>query len=248
MNNAIKSQTEIWQSKDYKQFKLINGNRTINDAKIKKIIKDIDGGLNMLPYCPIIVDEKLCIIDGQHRYKVSKILKQPVYFIIANEKTVYEIAKMNSRTERWKAKDFLNCYLSQGNEHYVILDELQVSYSLTITACRGLLTHGYACTDNGNGQKEAFERGEFVVHKKDEAFVIAEKLQEFATFDNYKSYDFICATAKLLSKPDKCNWDELVAAYNKRPELLLMQASAKQYLANLEEIYNIGKKVRRVIY
>jgi hypothetical protein len=248
MTNAIKSQTEIWQSRDYKQFTLINGNRTINDAKIKKIIKDIDGGLNMLPYCPIIVDDKLCIIDGQHRYKVSKILKQPVYYVIANEKTVYEIAQMNSRTERWKAKDFLNCYMSQGNTHYETLDELHVSYGLTITACRGLLTHGYACTDNGNGQKEAFERGGFEVKQKEAAFAIAEKLNDFKTFANYKAYDFICALAKLLSNPEKCNWEELVKAYNKHSELLVIQGSAKQYLANLEEVYNIGKKVRRVIY
>ena len=56
---------EIFYSKDYERFSTINGNRIINKKKVERLIEDIQNGLNLLPYCPIIVyedEDKLRIV------------------------------------------------------------------------------------------------------------------------------------------------------------------------------------------
>ena len=72
------SSIKIYHSKDYSLFRMINGNRQLDERKIKRIIKDISDGLDVLRYCPILVKvngDQLDIIDGQHRYYVSRKLK-----------------------------------------------------------------------------------------------------------------------------------------------------------------------------
>ncbi|MFM2385708.1 MAG: hypothetical protein RL660_465 [Bacteroidota bacterium] len=249
MNTKLAA-VQIQQTYNYKQFKLLQGNRAINERKVKKIIDDIDDGLNMLPYVPIVVDKDFNIIDGQHRYSVSKILKQPVYFVVADEKTVYEIAKINSRTERWKKKDFLECYLSQGNVNYMHINKLIVDYAMTITSAVALLHKGYKITEGGIGGSinEAFERGTFVARFVNEATHVAQTITEhFEWYPFSRSTDFVAAVARLLVA-DKVDWPQLKEQLNRNSALLTPQPSSKAYLSKIEEIYNYGKKQRRTIY
>ena len=103
--------TMVFQTTDYNRFRMIKGNRGLDVNKIKKILGDIDRGTNLLKYVPVLVVEhegKLDIIDGQHRFSVSKKKKEPVYYIIAESLSLYDIARMNSNQEKWKPADFTN--------------------------------------------------------------------------------------------------------------------------------------------
>ena len=107
----IESTIKVYVTKDWSLFGFKEGNRPLNKSKIKKIIADINGGSNLLKYCPIIVvpsGNKLTVIDGQHRLEVAKQLKTYIYYVIHDGMSLYEIAKMNSATEKWKPKDFIN--------------------------------------------------------------------------------------------------------------------------------------------
>ena len=116
----------VYVTGEYGRFKLILGNRRLNEEKISRIIKEITTGNDMLRYYPIQVSEhgeKLEIIDGQHRFHICKKLKVPVYYIVVKEdKSLPDIAKINSNTEKWKATDFINCYLEQKNKDYASKD------------------------------------------------------------------------------------------------------------------------------
>ena len=74
------STISVFQTTEYKNFTMINGNRALNQNKIKRIIAEILGGNDMLQYYPIqvrVVDDKLSILDGQHRFFICKKLKKP---------------------------------------------------------------------------------------------------------------------------------------------------------------------------
>ena len=75
-------------STDYSKFRMINGNRMLNNSKINRIIEQIKSGNNMLRYYPIQVQEngdRLDILDGQHRFYICRKLQCPVHYILVNE-------------------------------------------------------------------------------------------------------------------------------------------------------------------
>ena len=108
---------EIQKTKNYKAFDTILGNRVVNKKKVADLVHDIQNGLNLLPYCPIVVyrqGETLKIVDGQHRFEASKKLGSPVHYVECEELDLKKIARLNSRSDKWKNKDFLDCYIRLG--------------------------------------------------------------------------------------------------------------------------------------
>jgi len=239
--------TPIYFSKDYKQFTFLTGNRAINEKKVKNIIKDIDAGLNMLRYCPIVVTKDLKIIDGQHRYFVSKTLKQPVFFVIAEEVSLHEVAKINSRTERWKPIDFVKCYMEGGNDNYKILHHFVTSFKMPVSSAIFILVNGTAGNKGNGREQEKFERGEFVASYVSEAQDIMTNAITFKDFPSITSKSFLQAIALIMRK-GLCDWDIMHQKYNMNPAALKIQSTAKQYLANLEEVYNFKNSIRKTIF
>lgn len=77
----VESSVKIYFTSDYARFRMINGNRPLNEKKIKKIIKDIEEGTNILPYAPVICFDKgdvltakeyLSMIENVFNYNKAK--------------------------------------------------------------------------------------------------------------------------------------------------------------------------------
>lgn len=246
------STVAVFQTDQYKNFNMILGNRGINLHKVEKIIKEINAGNDMLQYYPIqvrVVKEKLEILDGQHRFFISKKLKRPVYYIlVSEEKSMPDIAKINSNVEKWKGEDFINCYMANGNENYKQLQEFLDKYKFSIGICLNLLHFGSPGDANGSNAKlrNEFEGGAFLVHKKDEAVEVAEIVKQFDSFKNWRGRAFILALYR-IKQAGKISIDDLLAAYKKNTDMLTEQAHFKDYIVKLEYIINQGKHKRIVI-
>ena len=109
---------QIQISYDYDRFNHIIGNRKLNQKKVAKITKDIEEGLNLVPYYAILVfaeNEDFPVIDGQHRLEVSKIIKFPVFYIVANHFNLKQIASLYSLKEKLTQKYFLRTYINVGS-------------------------------------------------------------------------------------------------------------------------------------
>lgn len=239
------SKDKIHFTTDYGMFRNITGNRELNESKIKRIVKDINNGLNMLSYCPIIVDGEFNVIDGQHRLYIAKKLRKPVYFIVSRNISLHEIASINSNTERWKGKDFIHCYASQGNEHYIKLQDFIDKYGFPITTAITLLSSAEVA--QGGRKKDGFERGQFKIEHHELAESIAERVMLFKEFPKYKSRPFIEAITKLSQSPT-CDFEHLLKKFNEDPKELKPQDSTKGYMQALENVYNIKAKSRKAIY
>jgi hypothetical protein len=238
----------VFQSDDYNKFNMVKGNRQLDMNKIKKILADIERGTNLLKFVPILVVErnkKFDIVDGQHRFVVAKKLKQPIHYILAERLSLYDIARMNSNTEKWKAKDFINCYMELGNDNYIRLDALLKKFSgLPVTTAIGLMQEGKV--SGGGSRLEKFQRGEFLAKFEKVANQVIGKASKFEFSDKF-SRPFLQAIQKVMDT-GIYSIDELTEKVNDSPGHLLQQQNYKKYLTNLEEIASKGKHKRVAIY
>ena len=246
----IESPVKIYVTRDYGLFGLLQGNRSLNKNKIKKIKDEIAAGTNLLKYCPIIVMEaegKLKVIDGQHRLEVAKQIQSYVWYVISNELSLYEIAKMNSNTEKWKGSDFINCYAVGGNHNYTKLKEFINVYDCPLNVALQLLSKGTKIDNAGSKDMELFRQGKYQVKKEQEAISVMQQIQVFSSFKGHMTGAFIIAICRIIMA-DKIALDDVLKAYNANPDKLSLNKNWKEYLLNLETIVNIGKSKRRVIY
>jgi len=71
---------QIEQTLDYSIFKQVNFNREKNSRHIKNL-KAILLKENLLHLHPILVNEKMEVVDGQHRLEAAKELSLPIFYI-----------------------------------------------------------------------------------------------------------------------------------------------------------------------
>lgn len=86
---------KVYETYDYDKFHIMEkGNRDIDhDKKIALSMKE-----DFL-FSPILVNEKMEIIDGQNRFFASKALGKPIYYIIKNGYGIREVRILNSNAK-----------------------------------------------------------------------------------------------------------------------------------------------------
>lgn len=242
----IESPVKVYVTKDYGLFDLERGNRVLNKTKIKRIEADIKAGTNLLKECPIIVVErrdKLVIVDGQHRFQVCKNIGSYVWYVVRTGLSLLEIAKMNSNTEKWTQKDYLNCYINTGNPDYATLDKFEKEYGYPLGCCAELLVKGKNISGASTAIMEQFKAGKFQVLKFDEANQIACEVEKFRDFERHKGREFVIAITKIMNA-GIVPISEVVAAWQKRKDMLTYCGQYKDYIVALEAICNVGKQKR----
>ena len=117
----------VYITEDYSIFKRLVGNRDIPESRISKIVESIQtiGWVHN----PIIVNEKMEVIDGQGRLTALQRLGMPVEYIIAEGAGNKECIYMNMNMVNWKLPDFIKSYAEQGNANYQRLLALMEKYA-----------------------------------------------------------------------------------------------------------------------
>lgn len=117
---------KVYEEIDYRKFGHIEGNRGCKADRAKKIKKSIEQ--NGFVMNPVVVNEKFEIIDGEGRFLALEELGMPIYFTIAVGAGIKECIALNESTTKWTLKDFINSYVSLGNESYKMLNTLIESH------------------------------------------------------------------------------------------------------------------------
>ena len=116
------SEYKIYETTNYSDFKTMEGNRTIKDNRVNKIVESI----NKVGYVlsPILVNEKMEVIDGQGRLSALERLKLPVHYMIQEGVGIEECRQMNIHQSNWTVYDYVCSYAIRGNEDYQRLQSL----------------------------------------------------------------------------------------------------------------------------
>lgn len=244
----------ILTTSDYSRFDTITGNRVINKKKIQKLTEDIKAGLNLLPYCPVIVyrdqDEegfdKLMIVDGQHRYETSRTNGYPVYYVICEQLDLKQIARLNSRSDKWSNADFLKCYIKLGIKDYKTLQEFMSQFGIIYSASIELLMNGNV--KSAKNTMEIFRDGEFKVNHLEEAEKVASLTIDIFSRYNFRSDRYLIQAMQELMNDGRCDFDTLKQKIAAAPMLMSPQTSYKEYIYNIERVYNHNNQKRQVIF
>lgn len=139
---------KILTTENYSIFKKLPENRdVVDDAKVKRLMKDIQehGLLN-----EILVNDRMQVLDGQHRLEALKRLNMPVSYRIINDAALPEVIALNNTQTRWNTNNYIDAYARQGDSSYLALERWCKEYSdIGTTAVLRIMTNG----DGGRGLK-----------------------------------------------------------------------------------------------
>lgn len=241
------SSTKINYSNDYGLFYFLRGNRDLNEAKVNKIIKSVQEGLNFFKYCPILVNEAFYIIDGQHRFVVCKKLKLPIYYVVVPNFSLRQIAEINNNQSKWKIKDFMNCYIDANinREDYKALETLTTEFNINLSLGINLLMYGKV---GSGGQSDAFRDGNFKVNflnVTNDLLLLSKEYEPYGA--EWRSRSFLQAIEKLIAS-DKYDQTAVLKKLDKHGLKIEHQGSCKEYLTHIEELYNYKNSIRQILY
>lgn len=114
-----KSNYEIIETTNYEKFKRMIGNRYVSPSRLNAIKESILR-IGYQP-SPILVNEKMEIIDGGGRLAACEALGLPVYYIIKKGLTINDCISMNMKMQPWHDVDYLNCYAERKYPAYMAL-------------------------------------------------------------------------------------------------------------------------------
>lgn len=184
-------------SKDYNLFSIKKGNRKIRDVKVRKLIQDISVK-NRIKDFPILVNEKMEIIDGQHRFFALQALQYPVFYNLAEEDyEIEEIARLNEKQDKWTAIDFLESGAESKKPDYIRMLSDTRKFNMGPSTLAYILERHTNLHKIKNGSLQYSELdSEIVNYFMDRLEALFGRLPKW-----HKEHRFIRALAWLINKP-----------------------------------------------
>jgi hypothetical protein len=241
-NQVQKEQVNVvFKTANLDQFTTISGNRTPNPAHIKRLVDSIKkyGVL-----CnPILVNEKMQVIDGQHRLMACRETQSDVYYIILPGYNLDEVHTLNLNQKNWSKKDFMFGYANMGIQSYVNLANfVNVNSDYNFNDCIALCSNiSSAHSQFSKHQKPCttiFEEGTWVGKDFKLAQVWASKIRELKPhYPGYNRTSFVGVMIQLLQNP-LFNFSQFLHKVSLQPGALRDCANREQYRNLIHDIYN----------
>lgn len=119
----------IYETSDYDQFKQISSNREVNMKHVRELAADIQV-INLLDVSPIICNDRMEIIDGQHRLEAAKLLGLPIFYLIKKELTDDHIGHLNRNQKNWSVLDYITFYTLKKRPGFDVLSRFMRKHDL----------------------------------------------------------------------------------------------------------------------
>lgn len=213
-------------------FKIVKGNRRINIKHRDKIAKNMlkNGVLKN----PILVNEKMEIIDGQHRFSAAEITDSGIYYIIVEGYNIDEVHALNLNQKNWTQKDFMQGYARMGKSEYIKMEKFCERFpELTMTAAISI-----ASEQTGGGSKTKFNEGGFKFKNYDSAVHFTEQLKKVSKYyDGWNRSGFVRALVHLKQNP-VFSMRRFLHKLSYQSRKMVDCTSFKNYKNLIKEIYN----------
>lgn len=226
----------ILQTDNYNIFKRIAGNRVINREHVNKLKISMAEDPNIAIATPIIVNDKMEVLDGQHRLEALKKLQLPVSYFQVTNMGLEQVQKINSATKVWNPVDYARSYAELGNDNYKTYLEFKGKYHLTHTI---LLVYLSGTDRNATlNTTPSFKKGKFKVGDIKLAHRLCQQLIQITPyFKEAQTRSFALAFWKAATSP-KYNHERMLSKLREHPAMLKPAVHAEEYMRQLEKIYN----------
>lgn len=220
-------------TKDYSQFSLFSQQRELRPDLAAKIQASMrKRGFKATR--PIEVNDKMEIVDGQHRYQAAKNLGLPIYYVVDNGSSVEDIREMASATAAWSFNDYVTSRIRQGDDDCKRVAELRELSGL------GWSAFIYACFTDSERVRLEIRAGKFDLtetkqHDIIEFLTTFEVFKPLCSFWTQRNFTLACAAMFAHKDYDHRQMQQRLEYQSTR---LVRCANASQYLKMLEGIYN----------
>lgn len=229
---------QVYEEKDYSKFKRLENNRDVTESRKEKLKASISSGeiLN-----PIIVNEKMEIIDGQGRYEAKKELGLPIQYIISKGAGIEECQKMNRYNTKWSIVDYIYSYARAGNPNYIKFAEAceQIKCPPTKTATfANIVSSGNVTEKMENGTlffDDALYNQTLENHRK------FQDILEALLYQGRVNQTFILAANILFVNPEYQH-KKMIEQCKKYRGTFVQMAKRKDQVVELSRIYNMRAK------
>lgn len=233
----------VYKTTNYGMFKIMNDNRAVNALHVKRLIQSFNSKHLV---CPITVNEKFHVIDGQHRLAASIETKLPVYYMIVPGYGIDEVHILNANQKNWTKIDFLEMFCEQGRKPYLDLRQFMSDFpDFGIQSAERLITLKSSGRHTGKiggakMQLKDFEEGNLVIPNIQKSYTFAKRIMDFKPFySEFHRGAFVSAVMPLFSSK-VYDHKEMIHKLSHCPSNLRLVDcnTVAGYRAQLEEIYN----------
>jgi hypothetical protein len=237
---------KVYKTSDLSIFKTINGNRVPNLGHVKRLTDSIK--VYGMKCNPILVNEYMQVIDGQHRLIAAKETKSFIYYIVINGYTLNEVHTLNLNQKNWTKKDFMEGYANMGVDSYIKLSKFikkneDFRFGVCVAMCsnrsRGININDVSKLKNRElSKQEVFEEGTWRGKNFEIAQEWANKIRMIKPYYiGYNRSAFVMTIIGLL-KNKNFDFNEFMHKLRLQPSALVDCANTDQYKTLIEDIYN----------
>ena len=235
---TAKEVNKVYKTDDLSIFKQINGNRVPNLQHIKRLADSIR--VYGMKCNPILVNERMEVIDGQHRLMAAIEAGSFVYYIIINGYSLDEVHTLNLNQKNWTKKDFLQAYANMNIQPYVKLNNfVDKNDDFTLPVCIAFCNNTTDSSHNRLGEnKTSFEDGTWEGKDFDLAQDWANRIRMIKPY--YKGYNnsSFVGTMITLFRNENFDFNEFMHKLRIQPTALVDCVNREQYKTLIEDIYN----------
>lgn len=238
------------KTRDYSIFKDIDGNRKINTSHVDKLAEAIDRK-NLLQYIPILCNEYMEVIDGQHRLSAAVKLGLEVHYEKVPGLRIEDVMQLNTNSKSWTLSDFIDSWIVLEKPDYQILKSFIQKYSINPSVAAQML-QGYSGMRFSGSISKLIKGGSFKVASQDFAEKIAEQMMKLRKYsadnlDPMKDRELISAIMRLNANR-KFDFERLIAKIKLHDLTIEKRPSEKYYILHIEELYNFRNSIHQDLY
>lgn len=235
-----KSDFQVNYTTNLDMFKMMENNRPVNQGRVKKIYQSMmNEGLLVIP---ILVNKKMEIIDGQHRYQASKLSGKGIYYLQVDNYSEEQVVQSNQNSQSWSRKDFMSYFVTKGNRNYIKLQDFMKQFPhFSLTDSMFLLTNGSFT----NTKKEDFNTGKFKVSNYQKGVQWGEFITSLQKYfpEGYSRTIFVRSMISVLRKyENEFNTDEFIKKSEIVPHFYKICGNHGDYVRMIEDIYNFKRR------
>ena len=112
---------------------------------------------------PIIVNEKMEIIDGQHRFQAIQNLGLSLHYKIIDCLNLPDVQRLNARNKVWSFNDSLDSFCDLGKKDYILFKKFKIEHKFANRENLTLLLNDRLASQN---DEKAFKNGHLVISKQ----------------------------------------------------------------------------------
>jgi hypothetical protein len=242
-NNEV---NKVYKTSNLSIFKQIDGNRVPNLQHVRRLTDSIN--VNGMICNPILVNENMEVIDGQHRLIAAKEAESFIYYIIVKGYSLSEVHTLNLNQKNWSKKDFMEGYANMGIESYIKLKKFvekndDFSFNDCISLCTNTSGHNYTLigkyrADRKITMQQVFEEGTWIGKDFELAQDWANKIRMVKPYySGYNKTSFACTIIVLFNNKN-FDFNEFMHKLRLQPTAMVDCANREQYRTLIEDIYN----------